>query len=167
MSLRLASGFLVVASLVGIVACSDSGGTGATSGSGGGGQGGSTSSAGGAGQATVTTGSVGGSSQGGEGGAFNPATDPTVTINHPGDGECRVVNMQFPVVGVASDPQDGDLTAALVWANSADAAFPTSGNNFDYTPTTLGAHIITASVVDADGNSGSDTVTLMIQNTCP
>src|SRR5262245_31550880 len=65
-------------------------------------------------QATSSTSSASGgaggtgSASGGSGqGGFDPAQDPVVQINHPGDMECRHPGIAFPCSGTAVDPQDG------------------------------------------------------------
>jgi chitinase len=92
----------------------------------------------------------------------NPSV-PTVTINHPGDGETRLVSDgDFPFVGVANDLEDGALTgAALVWTSDLDGQLGT-GETFNATPS-LGVHTITLTATDADSNSGIATITLTME----
>ncbi len=131
-----------------------------------GGSGATTSSGAGGSGATTSSGTGGGGTGGAGQGGFNPAEDPTASIYHPGDGECRVVNVEVPFVGVASDPQDGQLTgASMVWICSIDGQIGT-GENFGFTPTQVGTHVITLTATDSDQNSGSDQISLDIQAQC-
>ena len=144
-----------------------SGGTSGSGGSAGASAGGTGGGTGGAAGAAAASGAAG--AAGAAGAVFNPATDPTVTINHPGDMECRVVNQAVPMVVVATDPQDGDLTSAVQWNSDLEGNIGT-GTGFSFTPTQVGNQVITASVSDSDGNPGSDKVTLVIvsqQSDCP
>jgi hypothetical protein len=86
---------------------------------------------------------------------------PVVIINHPGDGEVRgPCPEDIPFVAMAEDAEDGDLANALVWTSSIDGAVG-AGPSFDAC-LTPGEHTITVSVVDSDGNLGSDSLTLSI-----
>jgi chitinase len=127
-----------------------------------------TGSVGGMGTGGSAIGGAGGGAVGGAGqGGFDPAEDPSAQINHPGDMECRVAGMSVPFVGVATDPQEGALTGgSLVWTCSIDGQIGT-GDNFMFTPQQVGTHVITLVATDSDGNTGSDTVTLMVQQQCP
>lgn len=143
-------------------------GNGGTPSNGGGNQGGGGADQGGAADGGAAPGgaSAGGAGGQGQGGA-NPAEDPVPQINHPGDMECRVVNQSVPFVGVATDPQEGALTgASLVWVSSVDGQIGT-GAQFDHTPTSVGNHVITLTATDADGNTGTDQITLIVQAQCP
>jgi hypothetical protein len=87
---------------------------------------------------------------------------PVVTINHPGDGEDRQVGVDVPMVGVASDAEDGTFADAdLVWTSDVEGAIGT-GDTWTWTPTTTGAQVITLTVTDSDGNVASDSVSLNI-----
>jgi chitinase len=131
--------------------------------------GGATTSQGGSGGASSAGGATGGAA--GEAGAgqggFDPLQNPVAQINHPGDMECRVVDMPVPFVGTATDPQEGALTGgALVWTSSVDGQIGT-GTTFMHTPTQLGNHVITLPATDMDSNVGTDTATVVVQQQCP
>jgi chitinase len=165
-------------------ACGDSGdsgsaGKGGSSGSGASGQGGAATggsggtagATSGGGTAGVTSGggtagvSSGGASGGGTGGgaAGTVGNAPVATINHPGDGETRPVNQPIPFGGTGTDVEDGTLTgASLVWTSSLEGQIGT-GENFSGTLTQQGAHQITLTVTDSDGNDGTASITLNIQ----
>jgi chitinase len=99
---------------------------------------------------------------GGAGGAQS-GQNPIATINHPGDGETRQQsNGPVPLVGVANDPQDGALTgAALVWTSDIDGQLGV-GEQLDFT-FSLGTHTVTLTATDSDGNTGTDSITLIMQ----
>lgn len=87
---------------------------------------------------------------------------PTADINHPGDGEERVAGVPIPFIGSATDPEDGALAgASLVWVDDVDGEIG-QGETFDAALMTLGAHVITLTATDADGNIGEDSVALTI-----
>lgn len=91
------------------------------------------------------------------------AQNPVATINHPGDGETRAVNVDIPFVGVGTDPQDGDLSGgSLVWTSSLLGAPFGTGKTFN-AKLPAGLQVITLTVTDSNSNTGTDTVTLNIQ----
>jgi ELWxxDGT repeat protein len=92
-------------------------------------------------------------------------TPPTVTILSPSDGDTFYTGDLISFVGVAKDP-DGDLTADLVWSSDIDGEIGVGGS-FD-AALSEGVHLITASVVDSDGLTGTAQVTVnVVTNTTP
>lgn len=90
------------------------------------------------------------------------ATDPTVTIVSPEDGEMRPSDIPIPFVGSASDPQDGELTgSSIVWTSDLDGEIGT-GESFSQS-LSVGDHVITATATDSDANTGTDTIGLSIE----
>lgn len=85
---------------------------------------------------------------------------PIVSITSPADGSTFDSEATIGFAGTASDTDDGDLTASLVWASDIDGQIGTGGNF----STTLsdGTHTITASVTDTDGKSGTDTISITV-----
>ena len=63
--------------------------------------------------------------------------------------------------GTATDAEDGVLTAGLAWASSLDGAIG-SGGSFTTSALSAGVHVITASVTDSGGTTGSATITITI-----
>ncbi|MCK4723899.1 MAG: S8 family serine peptidase, partial [Dehalococcoidia bacterium] len=90
---------------------------------------------------------------------------PTVSITSPADGSTFHVNGFITFGGTASDTEDDDLTASLVWTSSIDGEIGTGGSF----STTLseGQHTITASVTDSDGNTGSASISVAVVNDAP
>jgi hypothetical protein len=62
---------------------------------------------------------------------------------------------------IASDPTEGDLGAGLIWGSDVDGDFG-AGASFSYAGLTLGTHLITARVTDAEGATGSASITVVI-----
>ncbi len=96
-----------------------------------------------------------------------PASDPqapTVTIGAPADG--TVVQPGDPIAfsGSATDADDGDLTANLVWTSSIDGPIG-SGSGLTTSTLSLGTHWITASVVDTSGRTGLQTIHVTVPAT--
>lgn len=90
---------------------------------------------------------------------FESGGHPAATIFNPGDGESRPAASPVPFVGGANDPEDGALSgAALVWCSDLDGVFGTGGS---FTAMlSAGQHLITLTATDADGNTGSDQISL-------
>jgi hypothetical protein len=65
--------------------------------------------------------------------------------------------------GSASDAEDGDLTASLVWTSNLDGQIGTGGSFSKVLSD--GTHVITASVTDSGGNTGSDSITITVGDT--
>jgi hypothetical protein len=61
----------------------------------------------------------------------------------------------------ATDPDEGDLSAGLVWSSDLDGAFG-AGASFPYAGLSLGLHQITASVTDSEGATGSAAISVLI-----
>lgn len=88
-------------------------------------------------------------------------TAPTVTITSPSvttfsSGQ----SIQFQAT--ASDSEDGDLSANIVWTSDKDGMLGTGGS-INHTLSD-GTHTITASVSDSGGLSDSDQVTITVGN---
>lgn len=87
---------------------------------------------------------------------------PVVEIWHPGDGENRPINVSIPWTGNATDIEDGDLSAQIVWTSSLDGQFG-MGANYQAPLTTIGEHVITAEVIDSDTNVGMASIMLTLE----
>lgn len=136
---------------------------GAAAGRGGTGQGGTAGEAGGSGDdgGTNPGGGAGASGEGGTGGPVG--STPVATINHPGDGEMRNTGDMIPFVGVGTDAEDGVLTgASLVWTSDVEGAIGT-GESFNRALSQSGTQVITLTVTDSDGNTGTDSIELEMQ----
>jgi len=86
---------------------------------------------------------------GGGGDSGNQA--PTVSA---GADKSVTVNTPVTIVGTASDAEGA--IASIEW--SEGGAVISTALTFDYTPTVLGAHTLTLTVMDSDGATASDTM---------
>ena len=86
---------------------------------------------------------------------------PTVAITAPADGSSTIEGQPVAFSGTATDAEDGDLTASLVWTSSLDGSIGTGGS-FSTSTLSVGTHAITAQVTNSLGVSGSDVITLTV-----
>ena len=93
--------------------------------------------------------------------APSPNDAPTVSITSPADGSTFDSGATISFAGSASDTEDGDLTASLVWTSDIDDGLIGTGGSFS---TTLsdGNHTITADVTDSDGATGSASIGITV-----
>ena len=101
--------------------------------------------------------------------AGGPAnTAPSVTIQAPPNGTTVTQGDSVSFSGTATDSEDGSLTGSIAWSSSLDGAIG-SGGSFSTSSLSVGSHTISASVTDAGGLSGSDSITLTVEapNTAP
>ena len=85
-------------------------------------------------------------------------TAPSVTIIEPGERCDGPGGTSMTFSGSASDPEDGNLTAKLVWRSNLDGQIGTGGS---FTRAlTAGTHTITASVTDDGGMTRQKTVSV-------
>jgi len=85
---------------------------------------------------------------------------PTVSITSPADGSTFDSGATILFEGTASDTEDGDLTASLVWTSDIDGQIGTGGS-FS-TTLTDDTHTITASVTDSGGKTGSASIGITV-----
>lgn len=88
-------------------------------------------------------------------------TAPTAVIATPADGATGTTNTRFTFSGTGIDNEDGTLTGdSVVWKSSRDGQIGT-GNYFTRT-LTAGTHVITQTVTDSKGLTGSSSVTVIV-----
>lgn len=91
---------------------------------------------------------------------------PTIDILWPAPGLGFYATELISLQAAAGDIEDGDLGAQVQWSSDLDGPLG-SGALLDLS-LTAGNHVITASVVDSDGNTASQSVELLIiPNTAP
>lgn len=95
------------------------------------------------------------------GGAFAMNTAPTVTITAPATGSTYAQGAAVSFSGTATDPEDGDLSAAIVWYSNLTGAIGT-GQNVSSSTLMPGTHTITAQVTDSGGLKSSASITITI-----
>jgi hypothetical protein len=84
---------------------------------------------------------------------------PTIRIDSPANG-ASITEGAVALRAAASDPEDGDLAAKIVWRSSLGGEI---GRGASISPAlTAGAHTITASVSDAQGVSANASISLTI-----
>ena len=84
----------------------------------------------------------------------------TVTITTPADGASYEAGGSILFTGTANDPEDGDLTAGLIWTSSISGQIGTGGS-FS-APLSDGDHTITAYATDGDGKTGYSVVSISV-----
>jgi subtilisin family serine protease len=89
-----------------------------------------------------------------------PDLAPTVSINSPANGSTFNSGASINFAGTASDPEDGNISSALVWTSSRDGQIST-GASFSRT-LSGGVHTITATVTDSGGNVVRSSVTITV-----
>jgi len=95
------------------------------------------------------------------GGGPPPNTPPTVTIGSPASGASFALGASVSFAGSASDPEDGDLSASLVWTSSLQGQIG-AGPSFSRSDLVAGTHVVSARVTDSGGAQGDDAVTITI-----
>ena len=89
-----------------------------------------------------------------------PNDAPVVTISSPVDGATITSGTTVDFSATASDTEDGDLTASLVWTSDIDGEIG-SGGSFS-TALSDATHTITASVVDNGLAADSDSISITV-----
>ncbi len=88
-------------------------------------------------------------------------SNPTVGITQPANGSTFFVGDPIVLQGTASDPVDGNLSAAIRWSSSLQGLI---GTGAALTPTLIvGSHLVTAAVTDGDGLHGSAQIGITVR----
>jgi hypothetical protein len=90
-----------------------------------------------------------------------PNSPPVVAISTPANGSVFTAGSPISFAGSATDPEQGNISAGLSWSSSRDGLIGT-GPTFSTSTLSGGNHVITASVVDAGGLTGSATISLSV-----
>ena len=93
-------------------------------------------------------------------------TAPEVTIEWPPDEASVTSRDAASFEASACDAEEGDVSAAIVWTSSLDGWLG-SGPRPTRTNLTLGAQVVTASVIDSGGRSGRVAVALTVISAPP
>ncbi|UCE87084.1 MAG: hypothetical protein JSU66_04950 [Deltaproteobacteria bacterium] len=86
---------------------------------------------------------------------------PVVTITAPPAGSVITEGDAVTLTGTATDVEDGDLSANLIWNSSLDGALG-DGASLTLSDLSAGVHAITASAADSAGASGQGQVALRV-----
>jgi subtilisin family serine protease len=100
----------------------------------------------------------------GGGGPANTA--PSATIGSPSNGSTFSEGNSVNFSGNASDSEDGNISASLIWTSNLDGQIG-AGASFAISSLSVGTHTITASVSDSGGMSDSDSVNVTIESDEP
>lgn len=86
---------------------------------------------------------------------------PVVEITTPAAGSTFQVDETITFSGTASDAEDGDLSAGLIWTSSLDGQIGT-GASVSSSTLREGQHTISASVTDSGGKTGSASISITV-----
>ena len=94
---------------------------------------------------------------------FTPPGDvpPTVEITSPSDNSIFVDTDSITFTATATDPEDGNVDASLVWASNLDGQIGT-GPSFNISSLTIGTHTVTATAMDSVLQPGADQITVTV-----
>ncbi|MCW8876234.1 MAG: fibronectin type III domain-containing protein [Kangiellaceae bacterium] len=87
---------------------------------------------------------------------------PTISITPPQSTNIAE-NESISLTAQATDNEDGNLSANILWSSDTDGALGT-GSNLDVV-LSVGTHAITASVADSDGAEAKATLTISVVRT--
>jgi hypothetical protein len=88
-------------------------------------------------------------------------TAPSVSISSPANGSTHNQGASITFTGSATDAQQGNMAASLIWTSNLNGQIGTGGS-FASSALSGGVHVITASVTDAGGLTGSASVTITV-----
>ena len=86
---------------------------------------------------------------------------PAVAITAPETGSSFLSGSAITFTGAATDVEDGNRTANLIWTSSIDGQIGTGGSFSKVL--SLGTHTITAAVTDSGGKTASDSITVVVK----
>jgi serine protease len=86
---------------------------------------------------------------------------PTITIITPPDGSTFTAGDFITFTGTADDPEDGDISANIVWTSSIDGQFGTESSVIT-SSLSVGTHTITAEATNSSGKTGSNSIIITI-----
>ncbi len=87
-------------------------------------------------------------------------TAPTLTINTPVNGASFNVGTSIAFSATASDAEDGNLSASIVWKLNGSVVY--TGASFSRTDLAIGSYLVEASVTDSKGLTASQQVTITV-----
>ena len=87
---------------------------------------------------------------------------PVVTVTSPESGSTFLVGEFITFSGAASDAEDGDLSAQIVWDSNRTGVLGT-GESISVSTLPKGKHTISATATDGDGGTQSAQITVRIR----
>jgi Flp pilus assembly protein TadG len=97
---------------------------------------------------------------------IEPRTPPNLVIVSPVDGAYYARASAIAFSGVATDAEDGDISASIVWSSDLDGVIGT-GANVSSSTLRVGTHVITASVTDSDGMTTTLSISIRVVDDRP
>ncbi|MEX2542163.1 MAG: hypothetical protein WD314_10140 [Trueperaceae bacterium] len=88
-------------------------------------------------------------------------TTPSVVVEQPDDGTDYATGETVSFLATATDLEDGNLSASILWSSSIDGDLG-QGTSIDVDELSAGEHVITAEVTDSSGRSGHDSVQILV-----
>jgi thermitase len=88
---------------------------------------------------------------------------PLLTITAPANNSAFAVGTNITFTGIASDIQDGNVSANIEWRSNINGNLGT-GASVSTNSLTIGAHMITARVTDSGGLTSARTIRVFITN---
>ena len=92
-------------------------------------------------------------------------TPPTLVITQPLEGSQFARSDLITFSATAADFEDGDLSAAILWASSIDGVLGTGATITAHL--SPGTHLIQAAILDSGGASAVQEVGITVTNDCP
>jgi subtilisin-like proprotein convertase family protein len=86
---------------------------------------------------------------------------PTVTITAPADSSTFTEGESVTFTGTADDPESSNISGVIVWDSNIDGNIGT-GASVTTSALSAGIQIIKAEATDSDGKSGSDSITVTV-----
>lgn len=86
---------------------------------------------------------------------------PLVSISSPSENQALAAGNEVTLAASAIDGEDGDVSHFITWTSSVEGTVGT-GAVVSWTPTAGGVHVITASVVDSAGMTGSANTSIAV-----
>jgi len=91
---------------------------------------------------------------------------PTVTVSEPANGESFSCPAEVQFGGTATDPEDGDLSAQLLWSDNGTALGMGPSLTKTYECSEIGDHNVLAQVIDSTGMFDVDAIQVLIRAAC-
>jgi hypothetical protein len=89
-----------------------------------------------------------------------PNTDPTISISAPTNNTNITAGDSLTFTATASDEEDGDISANIIWTSDIDNNLGTGGS-ISYN-LSVGSHTITSSITDSDGSVATSTIGITV-----
>jgi PKD repeat protein len=117
-------------------------------------------------QVTLTVTGPGGNSSTSQTITVSLNTPPAISITAPANGASVAQGSSVTFSGIANDAEDGPLSSTIHWTSSADGALG-DGASIQTSSLSLGAHTISASVVDSSGAPATASITITVTPAAP